>query len=316
MRIGLQVWGQFVSWDELMHAGVLIERLGFASLWSNDHFYPAFGSDEGPVFEGWMTLAGWAMLTDRIALGCLVSAASYRNPALLVKMATALDHASHGRITLGLGAGWHERDHRAFGYALLKPSERASRLEDACSIVRSLLSGQATTFLGAHYRAERAHNEPRPYGGRRMRLLIGGSGERFTLPLVARYADIWNGEGDPTTVARKLKILREHCARLGRDPAEIEVTVNLPAPCIRRSRDDALMALATLFERHGLDPAAARASAEASPAVGPSDQVIERLRLYAEIGVQEIVFDTPHPLDVETLALLAGAVREGVASAA
>lgn len=315
MRIGLQVWGQFVSWDELMHAGVLIERLGFASLWSNDHFYPAFGAEEGPVFEGWMTLAGWAMLTDRIALGCLVSGAAYRNPALLVKMATALDHASHGRITLGLGSGWHERDHRAFGYALLKPSKRASRLEDACSIVRALLSGQEATFRGVHYSAESARNDPRPYGGRRMALLVGGSGERFTLPLVARYADVWNGEGDPATFAHKLKLLREHCARIGRDPAEIQVTVNLPAPCIRRSRDDALTALTALFERHGLEPAAARAVAEASPAVGTLEQVTEVLRRYADVGAQEVVFDTPHPLDEQTLEVLAGAMRPRTVSA-
>lgn len=295
-----------------MAAARTIEELGFASLWSNDHFYPPFGAAEGPVLEGWMTLAGFAMVTDRIPLGCMVSGAGYRNPALLVKMATTLDHASRGRLILGLGAGWHVREHEAFGYALLEPRERVRRLAEASRIARGMLAGGAVTFHGRYFDVVDARNEPPAYRGRRMPLLIGGSGERFTLPVVARYADVWNGEGDAATLARKVAVLRECCAQVGRDPAEIELTVNLPAPCVRATRREAIDELASTFHHNGLDEEAARASAEASPCVGTVDQVTAALDEYARLGMSEVVLDTPHPLDGRTLLALAGPIREHV----
>src|SRR5437879_6417978 len=144
------------------------------------------------------------MLTQRITLGCLVSGASYRNPVLLVKMATTLDRASHGRLIVGLGAGWHEREHRAMGYELLAPGPRIARLADAAAIVRGLLEDGAVTYQGKYFSADGARNDPPAHDGRRVPLLIGGSGERRTLMVVARYADIWNGAGDPATIEHKL----------------------------------------------------------------------------------------------------------------
>jgi alkanesulfonate monooxygenase SsuD/methylene tetrahydromethanopterin reductase-like flavin-dependent oxidoreductase (luciferase family) len=310
MDIGLQLWGQFVEWDDLMDAGKLIERMGFSSLWSNDHFYPSFGAEDGPVLEGWITLAGFAVLTERIPLGCMVSGAAYRNPALLVKMATTVDRASHGRLTLGLGAGWHEREHRALGYDLLKPGARIARLAEAAEIARGLLAGGLVTVRGRHFGVEGAVNDPPAYGGRRIPLLIGGSGEKLTLAVVARYADVWNGEGDPAAIARKIAVLAEHCRAAGRDPREIRITVGLPTPCVRARRADALTALASTYEHHGLAPAAALAAAETSPCVGTVDEVVSILRAYADIGVSEVIFDTPHPLDRATLKDLSGPIRE------
>src|SRR5712692_7652261 len=305
MDIGLQLWGQFVEWDELMDAGKLIERMGFSSLWSNDHFYPSFGAEDGPVLEGWITLAGFAVLTERIPLGCMVSGAAYRNPALLVKMATTVDRASHGRLTLGLGAGWHEREHRAFGYALLKPGARVARLAEAAEIARGLLAGGPVTVKGSHFSVDGARNDPPAHSGRRIPILIGGSGEKLTLAVVARYADVWNGEGDPAAIARKIAVLAEHCRAAGRDPGEIRITVGMPTPCVRASRADALTALAATYEHHGL-----AAAAETSPCVGTRDEVVVILRAYAEIGVSEVIFDTPHPLDHATLKDLSGPIRE------
>jgi alkanesulfonate monooxygenase SsuD/methylene tetrahydromethanopterin reductase-like flavin-dependent oxidoreductase (luciferase family) len=310
MDIGLQLWGQFVEWDELMDAGKLVERLGFSSLWSNDHFYPSFGAEDGPVLEGWITLVGFAVLTERITLGCMVSGAAYRNPALLVKMATTVDHASHGRLTLGLGAGWHEREHRAFGYALLGPGARIARLAEAAEVARGLLAGGPVTFKGTQFSVDGARNDPPAYGGRRMPILIGGSGEKLTLAVVARYADVWNGEGDPAAIARKIAVLAEHCRAAGRDPGEIRITVGMPTPCVRASRADALTALAATYEHHGLGRAAALAAAETSPCVGTRDEVVAILRAYAEIGVSEVIFDTPHPLDHATLKDLSGPIHE------
>lgn len=316
MRIGLQVWGQFVEWDELMAAGRTIERLGFSSLWSNDHFYPAFGAADGPVLEGWITLAGWAVLTERIPLGCMVSCVTYRNPALLVKMATTVDRASHGRLTLGLGAGWHEREHRAMGYEILAPGARIARLAEAATIVRGLLDDEAVTFRGKYFSADDAHNDPPPHGGRRLPVLIGGSGERRTLAVVARHADAWNGEGDPATVEHKLGVLAAHCSKVGRDPARIRITVELPTPCVRATRSDAVAALAVTFEKNGLGRRAAFDAATVSPFAGTVDHVVGQLLPYARLGVDEVIVNTPNPLDLETLTALAGPVSERVAAPA
>lgn len=316
MRIGLQVWGQFVEWDELMTAGRTIERLGFSSLWSNDHFYPAFGAADGPVLEGWITLAGWATQTERIPLGCMVSCVTYRNPALLVKMATTLDRASHGRLTLGIGAGWHEREHRAMGYELLPPGARIARLAEAATIVRGLLDDGAVTFRGKYFSAEDARNDPPPFGGRHIPLLIGGSGERRTLAVVARYADAWNGEGDPATIEHKLRVLRAHCRDVGRDPEMIRVTVELPTPSVRATGPDAIAALAATFERHGLERRAALDAAAASQFTGTVDHIVGQLLPYARAGVEEVIFNTPSPLDLETLTELAGTISERVAGPA
>lgn len=303
LRVGFQVWGQFVGWAELMAVGRDIERLGFDSLWSNDHFYPAAGASRGPVFEGWMTLAGWAGETERVRMGCLVSGAGYRNPALLVKMATALDHLSRGRAALGLGAGWHEQEHRAFGFAFLGVSDRLQRLDEAAGIIRGLLDGATVTSSGRWCSAEGAVNEPPPLQPR-LPLLIGGSGERKTLRTVARYADIWNGEGDAATIRRKITILAEHCRDVGRDVAAIDVTVGLPVPLIRDSEQVAREALAAILERHGAPPAEARAAAASSPFATTADDVVDRLEEYRAAGVGEVIFDLPAPFDAMTLARL------------
>jgi hypothetical protein len=162
------------GWDELMAAGERIEALGFASLFANDHLMPILGDAdgpvlgaEGPVFEGWMTLGAWAARTSRVPLGVLVCGVGYRNVGLTVKMATALDHASAGRAILGIGAGWHEPEHRAFGYDALSLGDRISRLDEASLLARGLLDGDAVTLAGRWVRAEaaRIRGEP-PWLGR------------------------------------------------------------------------------------------------------------------------------------------------------
>src|SRR5919197_5949261 len=225
VRIGFQVWGQNVTWPELRTEAEAIERLGFASLWSNDHFWPAAGRDAptprgvpGGFLEGWMTLAGFAAATTTIPLGVLVSGAGYRNPGLLVKQATALDHISDGRVTLGLGAGWHEREHRALGFGYPSLGERITRLEEHAAVVRSLLDGDTVTFHGRWVDMDGARNDPPPVGP--LPLMIGGSGERRTLAIVARYADAWNGEGDPETWRHKNENLDGRWARSGSDPPD------------------------------------------------------------------------------------------------
>jgi len=316
IRLGFQIWGQMVSWADLMAAGERIETLGFASLFANDHLMPILGDADGPVlgaqgpvFEGWMTLASWAPRTSRIPLGVLVCGVGYRNVGLTVKMATALDHASGGRAMLGLGAGWHEPEHRAFGYDVLPLGDRISRFDEASALARAMLDGEAATQDGRWVRSHEATNDPPPIQAR-MPLLIGGSGEKRTLRIVARDADIWNGEGDPATFARKNAILDDRCVEIGRDPTAIRRTVGVPPICIRDTRAAAVEALGAILQTQGAPPAQARAWAASSPLADAQDAVIRLLRAWREAGAEEAVVDLPSPLDDETMERLAGPVRE------
>jgi F420-dependent oxidoreductase-like protein len=315
--VGFQVWGQFVTWPELAATARQIESLGFASLWANDHFYPPTGAaattpdaPPGPVLEGWMTLAGFAAVTHRIRLGVMVSGAGYRNPGLLVKMATTADHVSGGRVALGLGAGWHEREHRAFGFDYPSLGERITRLDEQSAAIRRLLDGEQVTVEGRFVRMDRAVNLPRPLQTR-LPLAIGASGEQRSLRIVARDADVWNGEGDPEAVARKSAILDDRCRDIGRDPASIRRTVGMPPAFIREDRDAAVDGLEALLVVAGMTPADARALATASPLVGPEDVVRAVLDAYASIGIAELVIDQPGRADGETLERMAGLLGVG-----
>jgi F420-dependent oxidoreductase-like protein len=312
--IGFQVWGQGTTWPELAETARRIEGLGFGSLWANDHFYPPTGAaaatpdaPAGPFLEGWMTLAGFAGVTDRISLGILVSGAGYRNPGLLVKMATAADHLSGGRMTLGLGAGWHEREHRAFGFDFPSLGDRISRMEEHAAAIRRLLDGEEVTVDGRFVRMDRAVNLPPPIQ-EHLPFLIGASGERRSLRIVARYADVWNGEGDPATFAHKNRVLDEHCRAVGRDPAAIRRTVGAAPVFIRDTRAAAIEGSAALFTLVGMAPIEAREMAAASPFVGPETQVRAALAAYADAGAVELIFDQPARADDETLERLAAIV--------
>ena len=319
LRIGFQVWGQYVSWPELMAIGAEIDRLGFDELWSNDHFLPlAAGTDgadgglEGPVFEGWSILFGWAGVTRSVRIGCLVSGAAYRNPALLVKMATALDHASGGRAALGLGGGWFEPEHRAFGWDFPALGQRIDRFAEAARICRELLDGETVSAAGEWFTTVGARNDPPPVQAR-LPLVVGGSGEKRTLRIVAETADLWNADGDsPESFARRSGILDEHCRTVGRDPGSIERTVGLPPLVIRDSRADAVDALAAILERHATDTEAARRAAAASPFATTPDEAANQLGHYRDAGASAVMFDLPAPYDQASLEALAGPIRAAI----
>jgi len=316
LRLGFQVWGQYVTWAELMAIGHDIDELGFDDLWSNDHFFPqaaggagALGQLDGPVIEGWSILFGWAGRTSRARLGCLVSGAGYRNPGLLVKMATALDHASDGRAALGLGAGWFEREHQAFGFEFPPIGRRLDRMGEAAAICRGLLDGSSVTYDGQWFSAVDARNDPPPIQAR-LPIAIGGSGEKRTLRTVAEYADIWNADqDDPESFRRRNEILDEHCRAVGRDPGAIERTAGLPAPCIRATREEAVEALTATLQHQAMPYEAALRMASGSPFAGSVDMVIAGLRRYRDAGLGAVMFDWPAPFDRPTLEALAGPVR-------
>jgi alkanesulfonate monooxygenase SsuD/methylene tetrahydromethanopterin reductase-like flavin-dependent oxidoreductase (luciferase family) len=310
--LAFQVWGQHTTWPDLEATARRIDGLGFAGLWTNDHFFPAAGAaaaspdaEPGPFLEGWITLAGFALVTRRVPLGVLVSGAGYRNVGVVVKQATAVEHlAGGGRVSLGLGAGWHPRDHAAFGFGLSSVGERLDRLEEQAAAARALLAGDAVTAAGAHVRLHAAVNLPAPLGGP-IPLMIGGSGERRTLRIVARYADAWNGEGDVATWAHKNGVLDAHCAAVGRDPGSIRRTVGLPPASVRTTRRAAEEALVARLRANGLPAAEAGEIAAGSPVVGTAGEVAEALRAYAAAGAGTAIIDWPAPFDDETLDRLA-----------
>jgi F420-dependent oxidoreductase-like protein len=201
------------------------DNSGFDSVWVMDHLYQieVVGPREDPMLEAYTLLGALAARTRQVALGTMVTGVTYRNPALLAKIVTTLDVISSGRAILGIGAAWNDDEHAGYGYDFPSAKERLDRLEEALQIIRAMLTEQAPSFQGRHYRIQEVLNNPKPIRGR-IPVLIGGGGEKRTLRLVAQYGDACNLFGGPHDVRHKLDVLERHCADVGRDPAEITKT--------------------------------------------------------------------------------------------
>lgn len=228
IRVGVQLHPQQTTYDSFAAAAQQMEALGVDSLWNWDHFFPLYDDPDGPHFEGWTTLTAMAMLTERVEVGCLVTCNSYRNPALLTHMAKTVDHISGGRLILGIGAGWFERDYDEFGYTFGTAGDRLRALGESLPIIKERMAAEVPPPL----------RNPIP-------ILIGGGGEKVTLRLTAEYADLWNGFGPVETWAHKNRVLDEWCLKVGRDPAEIERTVAIQAQDVPGNLDAFVEAGAT-----------------------------------------------------------------------
>ena len=299
VRLGALCWNQYSDWPSLLEAGKRAERLGYDTLWTWDHLYPIVGSHEGPMFEAWLAITAWAMETDRIRIGLMVGANTFRNPALTAKMATTFDHISGGRAILGIGAAWFETEHTGFGLRFGDgPPERLRWLGEALPIMRGMLDGTEPTASGPRYSSKRTRNLPPPLQSH-MPICVGGGGEQVTLKLVARYADMNNVGGGIESIRRKEEILLRHCETVGRDPSTIERTAALGPVFIRDDKAEAERGMKALFEHNG--------GAEVWPDlhVGPVDHVIERLTPYVELGYRHFTVGLPAPYDEETMTRMA-----------
>lgn len=294
----------------MLAAGVRADELGFYSLWTWDHLYPIVGSDEGPMFEGYLALAAWAQATSRVKVGLMVGANPFRNPALVAKMATTLDHISAGRAYLGIGSAWNETEARAFGIEFGEsPAERLRWLREALPVMRGMLHGEQPSAAGPRYTAQAVRNEPAPLQ-KHMPLLVGGGGEQVTLRLVARYADANNISfaSGVETFARKEAALRRHCEEVGRDHREIERTLNTGPVIIRDSTDQAVKVLEQTYEHNGKALTWSGRPASAQP-TGTPEQLVELLTPFVAAGYRHIVFGFPAPYDAETMERLVSEVR-------
>jgi F420-dependent oxidoreductase-like protein len=283
--------------DRLVEMATAAEASGFSSISVMDHLHqiPVVGPPQNFMLEGNVALAALAARTKRVSLGLLVGGVTYRNPALLAKMTTSLDVISGGRAILGLGAAWYEAEHLAYGYRYPPLKERFEHLEDALRIARAMFTQETATVEGTHHHVADVMNNPKPLRGD-IPILVGGSGERKTLKLVATYADGCNLFGDVERVTHLMGVLDKHCETVGRDPAEIT-----------RTR----MATVIMAPTHAeLEPKLKRLRELGVPEeriamamTGDPDSIAEQAQAYADVGIQGLTIVLPDGHDVEAIAL-------------
>jgi alkanesulfonate monooxygenase SsuD/methylene tetrahydromethanopterin reductase-like flavin-dependent oxidoreductase (luciferase family) len=294
-RFGAAFWVNRTGWPQLRDAVLAAEAAGWDSVWLDDHLLCDEGDDLDPKLEGWTAMAALAPLTSRVRLGHLVSAVTFRHPGVVAKMATTLDHVSGGRFVLGLGAGWHPREHEAFGLDFGSGyGERLDRLDEAAGLLRRLLDGEVVTHHGRFYDLDRAACAPRPLQSR-LPILIGGTGRRKTLRTVARVADIWNAYATPDELRELDVVLADHGAAVGRDVRAIERQVYVNA-VVRPTREAALDAWEAVIATH--HPLREEAPLHAG---GPPAEVAATLRPWFVAGADEIVVVLRSPWDAETI---------------
>jgi F420-dependent oxidoreductase-like protein len=306
ISLGALLWNQAATYPEMRDAARRIDALGYDHLWAWDHLYAIYGDPYQPILEGWSLLSAWAEATERVRLGLLVGANTFRNPTLVAKLATTLDHVSGGRAILGLGGAWFELEHRAHGIDFGSgDGERLDRLDEAVGIIRRVLDGEEVTHEGRFYRADALVGLPRPVQPH-LPILIGGGGEKKTLKTVARYADISNVFGDPETLRRKDAVIRAHCADVGRDEQEIERSVGCKI-VIRDTEAEARRVWAEQM-RHNRTPEADWDGTD-TLWLGTPATIAETIRQRVDAGFPTIIVELPAPYDVETMERLIGEVR-------
>lgn len=259
------------SWADTLALAQHAERTGWDGIWYADHFMPNAPDNTGPTSECWTTIAALAAIVPRVRIGPLVTGNTYRHPAVLAKMASNVDHISGGRLVLGLGAGWQENEHVAYGIPFHTTGGRLRRLEEACEVITRLFKNEHSDFEGKYYQLRNAPLSPKPIQ-QPIPLLIGGGGEQITLRIAARYAQEWNIWGDPALLRHKMAILDRYCEEIGRDPREIQRSAI------------ALLALSD-------DPAFVdRVRLSGRPVLGgTADEVRATVQEYIDAGVHELV---------------------------
>ena len=275
MRYSFKVWAQQAEWPVLRDIWVEADRNDFwDAVWLNDHLHPPKADPSLPILDAWTLFGGLAAATDRIRFGTMVSANTFRHPAILAKQAVTLDQMSNGRLEIGVGTGWHEGEHVAFGIDLPPLRERFELLDETFTVLDGLMTEEVFGFSGRHHTISAARFEPKPVQRPRPPFVIGGTGPRRTIPLAAKWADQWNFPdytGDPDLFVARLARLDEACEEIGRDRSEIEVSVQF---------------------RYGGDPA----------------QTADQAAMYRKLGAQHLLVSFTPPPDPPLPNLVAEAL--------
>jgi F420-dependent oxidoreductase-like protein len=274
------------------------EALGFDSIWLYDHFHTVPIPTQEVTFECWTSTAALARDTKRVRIGQMVTCNSYRNPALLAKMASTVDALSHGRLVLGIGAGWYEHEYLAYGYPYPSAGERLQQLHEAVEVILAMWTQPEATFEGKYYHVRGAINSPEGAQHPHIPLLIGGGGEKVTLRLVAQYADACNVGGEIPTIKHKFAVLKQHCDELGRDYNSILRTTLIDDCAIAPTEEEAVAKLSP-EQRGNLEEMRKEAL------IGTPDMIRQRLAEYEEAGVQEIIIRFVDAVKLDSLRLFA-----------
>jgi len=303
IRFGIQTSQEDVTYEEIRDIWQAAESLGFYSAWNFDHFMPILGKDtSGPTLEGWTLLAALAAETSKIRIGTLVTGNTYRNPALVAKMAATVDIISKGRLYLGLGAAWFEEEHEAYGFPFYTARERAERLDESLQVITKLFNAKddRATFQGKYYPLQNAPFAPAPVQTPHPPIMIGGQGRQWIMPLVGRYAQAWNAplRLTPDDIRDRISLFKQECKRIGREPCDIEVSaflvlykitdVPLAGPVLR------------LGARFMTDKAIAKNILAGSPTA-----ITEKIQTFVDAGATHIILNIQPPYDRDMLTRFA-----------
>jgi alkanesulfonate monooxygenase SsuD/methylene tetrahydromethanopterin reductase-like flavin-dependent oxidoreductase (luciferase family) len=307
VKLGVLLWSQSSDWRSFEAAARRVDELGYDSLWTWDHLYAIFGDPYQPIFEGYATLAAWAKVTTRARLGLLVGANTFRNPGLVAKLLTTIDHASDGRAICGLGGAWFELEHTAHGIEFGSSiGKRLDWMDESVAALRALFDGESVTSeAGGRYQFDDLRLLPPPVQSH-LPILIGGSGEKKTLRTVAKYADQWNAMGTIEMLRHKDSVLRQHCEAVGRDQAEIERTVGCK-PVIRDTEAEARRAWEASMELNRTPMS--DVEDDNTFWVGTAEQIAETMVACRDIGFATFLAEIAAPYDPETLERWIGEVK-------
>jgi F420-dependent oxidoreductase-like protein len=293
---GIQTGQQEVTYQQVLSIWKEAEALGFDSAWDFDHLIPIRGDQDKPCLEGWTLLSALAAQTSKIRLGTLVTGNTYRNPALLAKMVTTIDQISNGRVYLGIGAAWFERDHTAYGFPFYTAKERADRLGEALEVITKLWTADHPSFVGKSYLLNHAPFSPPNVQKPHPPIIIGGKGKKWIMPLVAKYGDGWNVPigVSPEGIRKRMEIVRAECQRIGRNPCTPEVSAFL----VLYSISDIPLAgpAIHLGARLTTDKRVAR-----SVLAGSASEITDTIRSYVDAGVTHVILHIEPPYDPELL---------------
>jgi len=293
---GIQTGQQDTTYAALVDIWKEAEALGFDSAWNFDHLAPIRGDVNGPCLEGWTLLSALAAHTSKLRIGTLVTGNTYRNPALLAKMATTVDIISNGRLELGIGAAWFEPEHQAYGFPFYTAKERADRLGESLEVITKLWTADHPSFAGKYYTLKNAPFNPPPVQKPHPPIVIGGKGKKWIMPLVAKYGDGWNVPigVSPQGIKNRLQIIHDECKRIGRMPCDPEVSAFL----VLYSISD--VPLAGPVTKLGARMVAGKGVSR-SILTGTAQAITEQIREYVDAGATHIIVHIEPPYDKELL---------------